>query len=85
MVAPVSEGVAGQAGPTPPGAGRRLRLGSLTAAWVLGGLALALAVAAVPLARLAHQSLNATGAAVPVWVELPGAMGGFVVAYRGTK
>jgi hypothetical protein len=78
----MGEGVAGQAGVTPPGAGRRLRLGSPAAAWVLGGLALALAVAAVPLARLAHQSLNATGAAVPVWVEVPGAAGGFVVAWR---
>ena len=45
-------------------------------------LVLVLAVAAVPLARLAHQSLNATGASVPVWVEVPAALGGFVVAWR---
>ena len=52
------------------------------AALVLGGLALVLAVAAVPLARLAHQSLNAATGSVPVWVEFPAAVGGFVVAWR---
>ena len=51
-------------------------------ALVLGGLVLVLAVAAVPLARLAHQSLNAATASVPVWVTAPGAAGGFVVAWR---
>jgi hypothetical protein len=73
--------VAGRAGVTPRGAGGRLRLGPV-AALMLGGLALVLGAAAVPLARLAHQSLNATGAAVPVWVEVPAAVGGFVVAWR---
>jgi hypothetical protein len=73
--------VAGQPGVTPQDAGR-LRLGSAVAALVLGGLVLVLAAAAVPLARLAHQSLNATGASVPVWVEVPAAVGGFVVAWR---
>ncbi len=67
---------------TPPSAGGRLRLGLPVAALVLGGLALVLAVAAVPLARLAHQSLNAATASVPVWVTAPGAAGGFVVAWR---
>jgi len=66
--------VAEQAGVTPQGAGR-LRLGSHVAALVLGGLVLVLAVAAVPLARLAHMSLNAATASVPVWVTAPGAVG----------
>jgi hypothetical protein len=70
-----------RAGVTPHGAGR-LRLGSHVAALVLGGLVLVLAVAAVPLARLAHMSLNAATASVPVWVTAPGAVGGFVVAWR---
>ena len=52
------------------------------AALVLGGLVLVLAVAAVPLARLAHQSLNAATGSVPVWVEVTAAAGGFVVAWR---
>jgi hypothetical protein len=63
-------------------AGRRLRLGAPTAALVLGGLVLVLAAAAVPLARLAHQSLNAATATAPVWVTAPGAVVGFVVAWR---
>ena len=74
--------MAGRAGVTPPGAGGRLRLGLPVAALVLGGLALVLAVAAVPLARLAHQSLNTATGSVPVWVEVPAAVGGFVVAWR---
>jgi len=80
----VSEGgrVARQVGVTPPSAGGRLRLGLPVAALVLGGLVLVLAIAAVPLARLAHQSLNAATGSVPVWVEVPAAVGGFVVAWR---
>ena len=74
--------MAGRAGVTPWGAGGRLRLGLPVAALVLGGLVLVLAVAAVPLARLAHQSLNAASGSVPVWVEIPAAVGGFVVAWR---
>jgi hypothetical protein len=74
--------VAGRAGVTPPGAGGRLRLGLPVAALVLGGLVLVLAVAAVPLARLAHQSLNAATTSVPVWVTVPGAVGACVVAWR---
>ena len=54
-------------------ADRRLRLATPTSAGVLGGLLLALAVAAVPLSRLAHQSLNSSGGSVPVWMSgLPG-------------
>ena len=68
--------MAGRASVTPPGAGSRLRLGSPVAALVLGGLVLVLAVAAVPLARLAHQSLNAATGSVPVWVDGPGRGGG---------
>ena len=65
-----------------PAAGGRLRLGLPIAALVLGGLVLVLAAAAVPLARLAHQSLNAATATAPVWVTVPGAVAGFVVAWR---
>jgi N-terminal 7TM region of histidine kinase len=65
-----------------PGAGGRLRWGLPAAVLVLGALVLVLAAAAVPLARLAHQSLNAATASAPVWVTVPGAVGGFVVAWR---
>jgi hypothetical protein len=75
-------GVAGQAAMASPAAGGRLRLGSPVAALVLGGLVLVLAAAAVPLARLAHQSLNASTASAPVWVSVPFALVGFVVAWR---
>jgi len=75
-------GVAGQPARTSPGAGGRLRLGLPVAALALGGLVLVLAVAYVPLARLSHQSLNATTASLPVWVTAPGAVGAFVVAWR---
>jgi hypothetical protein len=74
--------VAGGADVAPQGAGRRLRPGWPVAALVLGGLVLVLAVAAVPLARLAHQSLNAATASVPVWVTAPAAVGAFLVAWR---
>ena len=74
--------MARRAGVTPWGAGRRVRLGSTAAALVLGGLVLVLAVAAVPLAGLAHQSLNAANGSVPVWVEVPFAVGAFVLAWR---
>ncbi len=79
----MSEGgrAAGQAGVTPQRAGR-LRPGSPVAALVLVGLVLVLAAAAVPLARLAHQSLNAATASVPVWVTAPPTVVAFVVAWR---
>ena len=59
-----------------------MRLGPPAAVLVLGGLVLVLAVAAVPLARLAHQSLNASSGSTPVWVTAPAAVVGFVVAWR---
>jgi hypothetical protein len=73
--------VAGQAGVTSPGAAR-WRLGSLVAALMLGGLVLVLAAGAEPLARLAHQSLNASTGSTPVWVSAPAGLVGFVVAWR---
>ena len=50
-------------------AGRRFRLASPTGALVFGGLVLALMIADVPLASLAHQSLAASGGSVPVWMS----------------
>jgi hypothetical protein len=73
--------VAGPAGVTPQGA-ERLRLASPVAVLVLGGLLLVLAAAAVPLARLAHQSLNATAGSSPVWATAPFAVVGLVLAWR---
>jgi signal transduction histidine kinase len=67
---------------TPRGGGRRFRLASPATALVLGGLVLALMIADIPLAGLAHQSLNAIGGSVPVWVSAPFALVGFVVAWR---
>jgi signal transduction histidine kinase len=55
---------------------------SPAAALVLGGVALALMIADVPLAGLAHQSLNASGGSLPVWVSASFAVVGFVVAWR---
>jgi hypothetical protein len=63
-------------------AGCRFRLASPATALVLGGLALALMIADVPLAGLAHQSLAATGGSVPVWISAPFAVVGFLVAWR---
>ena len=63
-------------------AGGRFRLASPAAALVLGGLALALMIADVPLAALAHQSLAATGGSLPVWISAPFAVVGLVVAWR---
>ena len=48
---------------------RRLRLARPATAWLLGGILLALAIAAAPLSRLAHQSLNASNGSVPVWID----------------
>ena len=58
------------------------RLVSPATALVLGGVALALMIADVPLAGLAHQSLDASGGSLPVWVSAPFAVVGFVVAWR---
>ncbi|HEV3292459.1 MAG TPA: hypothetical protein VG123_26095 [Streptosporangiaceae bacterium] len=52
------------------------------AAAVIGGLMLALCIAAVPLSRLAHQSLNAVGGSVPVWISAAYGAVGLVVAWR---
>src|ERR1700724_1298209 len=66
----------------PACARRRFRLASPTSALVLGGLVLALMIADVPLASLAHQSLSASGGSVPIWISVPFAVVGFVVAWR---
>jgi hypothetical protein len=60
----------------------RSRLASPMIALILGGLLVVLIAVDAPLARLAHQGMNASGGSVPVW--LSGAMGaaGFVVAWR---
>jgi hypothetical protein len=60
----------------------RFRLASPTIALVLGGVVLASMIADVPLARLAHQSLNSAGGALPVWVSAAFAVVGCVVAWR---
>jgi hypothetical protein len=62
-------------------AGRFRSLSSVTAL-VAGGLILALVVVDVPLARLAHQSLNASGGSSPVWYSAALGVVGFVVASR---
>ena len=49
---------------------------------MVGGLVLALVVVDVPLARLAHQSLNASGGSSPVWFSAALGVVGFVVASR---
>ncbi len=77
-----ADAVAGQAGVTREGAGRRFRLASPAGALVVGGLLVVLSIADVPLARLAHQSVNASGGSLPVWVIAPFAVVGFVVAWR---
>jgi MFS family permease len=51
-------------------------------ALVAGGLILALVAVDVPLARLAHQSLNANGGSSPVWFSAALGVVGFVVASR---
>ncbi len=73
--------MAGQPGVTPQGAGR-LRPGSPAVVLALGCLVLVLAFAAVPLARLAHQTLNANTGSSPVWATAPFAMVGLVLAWR---
>jgi hypothetical protein len=64
------------------GAGRRFQLASPRTALILGGFVLVVLIAAVPLARLAHQSLNAGGGSVPVWGSGAFAVVGFVLAWR---
>ncbi len=60
----------------------RFRSASSVIALVVGGLVLALVVVDVPLARLAHQSLNASGGSSPVWFSAALGVVGFVVASR---
>jgi hypothetical protein len=62
--------------------GRRFRLASPGTALVAGGLLLVVLIADVPLAGLAHQSVNAASGSLPVWISAPFAMVGFVVAWR---
>ncbi len=62
--------------------GRRFRLASPATALVAGGLLLALLIADLPLARLAHQSVNSGGGSLPVWVSAGFAVVGLVVAWR---
>ena len=61
---------------------RRFQVASPATVLVLGGVVLALMIAAVPLAGLAHQGLDADGGSAPVWVSAPCAVMGFVVAWR---
>ena len=63
-------------------ASRRFGSASSVPALVAGGLILALVVVDVPLARLAHQSLNASGGSSPVWYSAALGVVGFVVASR---
>jgi hypothetical protein len=65
--------------------GRRLRLASPATALIFGALVLVLAVLNVPLARLAHQSLNASGGSTPFWFSVAGGAVGFVVASRSPR
>ena len=67
---------------TAQGDGRRVRLGSATAALVLGGLVLVLVIVDVPLASLARQSLNSGGGSWPAWYSAAFGLLGFVVAWR---
>ena len=66
-------------------AGRRLRRASPATALIAGGLVLVLAVLDVPLARLAHQSLNASGGSTPFWFSAALGAVGFVVASRSPR
>jgi hypothetical protein len=74
--------VAGQTAVTTAGGARRLHLASPVTALVLGGLVLALVIADVPLAGLAHQSLDASGGSSPAWISAGFGVVGFVVAWR---
>ncbi len=67
---------------TPDTAPRRFPLTRPATAWLLGGTLLALVIAAVPLSRLAHQSLNASGGSVPVWISAAYGAVGLIVAWR---
>ena len=68
--------------PAAGAAARRFGLTSPAACAVIGVVVLALFIAAVPLAGLAHQSLNASSGSLPVWVTAPFAVVGLVLAWR---
>jgi hypothetical protein len=61
---------------------RRFGLASLAACVAIGVVVLVLFIAAVPLAGLAHQNLNASHGSLPVWVTAPFAVVGLVLAWR---
>jgi hypothetical protein len=61
---------------------RRFGLTSSAACVVIGVVVLVLFIAALPLAGLAHQSLNASGGSLPVWATAPFAVVGLVLAWR---
>lgn len=61
---------------------RSFRLATPTTAAVAGVAMLALMIADVPLAGLAHQSVNSAGGSLPIWVSAGFAVVGFVVAWR---
>jgi len=63
-------------------AAARFRLASPATALVAGSLVLALVGVDVPLARLAHQSLNSHGGSTPFWFSAALGAVGFVVASR---
>jgi hypothetical protein len=62
--------------------GHRFRVASPATALAVGGLLLASLIADVPLAGLAHQSVNAANGSLPVWISAPFAVVGFVLAWR---
>jgi hypothetical protein len=59
----------------------RLRLAQLSVL-VLGVLVLTATIVDVPLAGLAHQSVNASGGSLPVWISVGFGIVGLVVAWR---
>jgi hypothetical protein len=61
---------------------RRFRLTSSAACVAIGVVVLVLFIAAVPLAGLAHQNLNASHGSLPVWVTAPFGVLGLVLAWR---
>jgi hypothetical protein len=73
--------VAGPSARTRSAARRWARVPPATAL-ILGGLVLAAAIADVPLASLARQSVDASGGSVPVWISAGFGVVGVVVAWR---
>ena len=71
-----------QARETRDATARCFRLRSPVIALALGGLLLALIIANVPLAYLAHLSLNSSGGSTPVWFSAAFGAVGFIVAWR---